>query len=60
MDGIYDSDPKLSDQAKLIEKISYDDVLSKKLKVMDATAIVLCRDNNMPLRVLNMMKKMRF
>ena len=60
VDGIYDSDPKLSDQAKLIEKISYDDVLSKKLKVMDATAIVLCRDNNMPLRVLNMMKKMRF
>ena len=60
MDGIYDSDPKLSDQAKLIEKISYDDVLSKKLKVMDATAIVLCRDNNMPLRVLNMMKKNAF
>ena len=50
VDGIYDLDPKLSDQAKLIEKkISYDDVLSKKLKVMDATAIVLCRDNNMPL-----------
>ena len=41
VDGIYDSDPKLSDQAKLIEKISYDDILSKKLKVMDATAIVL-------------------
>ena len=60
MDGIYDADPKLSDQAKLIEKISYDDVLSKKLKVMDATAIVLCRDNNMPLRVLNMMKKNAF
>lgn len=60
VDGIYDSDPKLSDQAKLIEKISYDDVLSKKLKVMDATAIVLCRDNNMPLRVLNMMKKNAF
>lgn len=60
VDGIYDSDPKLSDQAKLIEKISYDDVLSKKLKVMDATAIVLCRDNHMPLRVLNMMKKNAF
>ena len=57
VDGIYDLDPKLSDQAKLIEKISYDDVLSRKLRVMDATAVVLCRDNNMPLRVLNMMKK---
>ncbi len=60
VDGIYDSDPKLSNQAKLIDKISYDDVLSKKLKVMDATAIVLCRDNYMPLRVLNMMKKNAF
>ena len=60
VDGIYDSDPKLSNQAKLIDKISYDDVLSNKLNVMDATAVVLCRDNCMPLRVLNMMKKNAF
>ena len=60
VDGIYDSDPQLSNRAKLIDTISYDDVLTKKLNVMDATAVVLCRDNGMPLRVLNMMKKNAF
>ena len=60
VDGIYDSDPQLSNRAKLIDTISYDDVLTKKLNVMDATAVVLCRDNGMPLRVLNMMKKDAF
>lgn len=52
VDGVYDSDPVKNPNAKRFEKISYDEVLQKRLGVMDATAIALCRDNNMALRVL--------
>jgi uridylate kinase len=51
VDGIYDSDPKLNSDAKRYDRISYDQVLRANLKVMDASAIALCRDNKMPLVV---------
>ena len=56
VDGIYDSDPKSNTEANLFKEISFDRVLTDKLKVMDATAIVMCRDNNLPLRVFNLLK----
>ena len=57
VDGVYDSDPKKDKNATLLEKISYDQVLNKKLNIMDATAVVVCRDNNLPLRVFNLIEK---
>ena len=57
VDGVYDSDPFKNKNAKRYEKISYIDVLTKNLKVMDATAISLCRDNSMPIIVFDMQKK---
>ncbi len=57
VDGVYTADPKKVPDAVRYDKLSYDEVLEKKLAVMDATAVVLCRDNNMPLRVLNMTEK---
>ncbi len=53
VDGVYDKDPVKFDDATRYEKISYDQVLQQRLGVMDATAIALCRDNNMALRVLS-------
>jgi uridylate kinase len=57
VDGVYDSDPVTNPDAKRYENLSYDMVLNQKLGVMDATAIVLCRDNNLPLRVFNVFNK---
>jgi len=54
VDGIYDSDPMKNPDAKRYETLTYDDVLAKKLAVMDATAIVLCKEQNMPLRIFNL------
>jgi len=54
VDGVYSADPVKDPEAKLYTSLSYDEVLEKKLQVMDATAVVLCRDQNMPLRVFNM------
>ncbi len=51
VDGIYDSDPKTNSDARRYDRISYDEVLRANLKVMDASAIALCRDNSMPLVV---------
>ena len=56
VDGVYSADPVKDASATLYEKLTYDDVLANKLAVMDATAIVMCRDQNMPLRVFNMNK----
>lgn len=53
--GIYDADPRKNADANLYDTVSFDKVLSDKLKVMDATAVVMCRDNNLPLRVVNLM-----
>jgi len=54
VDGVYSADPVKDKTAKRYDVLSYDAVLDQKLGVMDATAIVLCRENNMPLRVLDM------
>jgi uridylate kinase len=56
VDGVYSADPITVRDAKRYDCLSYDEVLQGKLGVMDATAIVLCRDNDMPLRVLSMGK----
>lgn len=54
VDGVYDSDPVNNPDAKRYESVSYDKVLTDKLSVMDATAIVMCRDNNLPLRIFDL------
>ena len=57
VDGVYDKDPKKSTDAKFFEHLTYLDVLKNKLKVMDATAISLCMDNNLPIIVFNLNKE---
>jgi uridylate kinase len=52
--GVYDSDPRENSEASLYDTVSFDQVLIDKLNVMDATAVVMCRDNHLPLRVFNM------
>ena len=57
IDGVYNDDPRTNKKATKYEAVTYDEVLEKDLKVMDATAIAQCRDNNMPLVVFELMKK---
>ena len=54
VDGVYDADPVTHPAAVRYETVSFDQVLRDKLSVMDATAIVMCRDNNLPLRVFDL------
>ena len=54
VDGVYSADPNTDATAIRYDMLDYDDVLERKLGVMDATAIVLCRENKMPLRVVDM------
>lgn len=54
VNGVYDDDPHKNPSAKMFTKVTFDDAINKKLAVMDATALVLCRDNNIPLRVFNL------
>lgn len=56
VDGVYSADPMLLPDAQLYTHLTYDQVLDKKLGVMDLTAICLCREHNMPLRVFRMSK----
>ena len=56
VDGVYSADPKAHPDATKYDELTYDEVLEKQLGVMDLTAICLCRDHNMPVRVLNMHK----
>jgi uridylate kinase len=56
VDGVYSSDPMKDKSAIRYSSLTYDEVLEKNLKVMDATAIALCRDQNMPLRIFDMNK----
>jgi len=51
IDGVYSADPKIDKNAVKYTEITYDEVLNKNLKVMDATAIAICRDNDIPLLV---------
>jgi uridylate kinase len=57
VDGIYDADPMKVKDAKKFERLTYLDVLKKDLKVMDATAISLCKDNKLPIIVYNLRAK---
>ena len=54
VDGVYDADPKTNPDARRFERISYDTVLQKHLKVMDASAIALARDNGLPIIVFSL------
>lgn len=56
VDGVYSADPVKDKSATRYQTLEYDEVIERKLAVMDTTAVVLCRENNMPLRVLDMMK----
>jgi uridylate kinase len=56
VDGVYDKDPHKHKGARMYRRVSYMDVLNKNLAVMDATAISLCRDNQLPILVFNMTK----
>ena len=55
VDGVYDSDPRLNASAVRYTDLTHDDVLAQNLKVADATAISLCRDNNLPIVVFNLL-----
>jgi uridylate kinase len=57
VDGVYSADPKKDKNAKKFAQLKYIDVLKKGLKVMDATAVSLCMDNNLPIVVFNLMKE---
>ena len=56
VDGVFDSDPRTNPNAKFYETLSHDEVISQNLKVADATAISLCRDNNLPIVVFNLLE----
>lgn len=56
VDGVYTADPEKDPSAMKFDDISYDEVLERNLKVMDLSAIVMCRDNNLPIYVFNMDK----
>lgn len=56
VDGVYSDDPEKNPGAKLYKKLSYDDVLKKNLRIMDHSAISLCRENKIPIIVLNIFK----
>lgn len=57
VDGVYDCDPEKNENAKMFRDISYQDAIEKNLKVMDMTAITLCRENELPILVFNMNEK---
>ena len=57
VNGIYDKDPVGNSDAILYKTISYSDILKNNLEVMDATAVIMCKENNMPLKVFNILEK---
>ncbi|HVP37057.1 MAG TPA: UMP kinase [Terriglobales bacterium] len=57
VDGVYDCDPLKNSRAKMFKQIGYLEVLNRELRVMDATAISLCKENNLPIIVFNILKK---
>mgnify|MGYP003588840535 FL=1 len=57
VDGVYDSDPKTNPEAKRYDTVDYDTVLADNLKVMDASAVALCRDNSIPIVVFSIREK---
>lgn len=57
VDGVYDSDPRTNPEARLFERLTYTYVLSENLRVMDGSAIALCRDNNIPIIIFNLLQR---
>ncbi|KAK9683705.1 hypothetical protein RND81_10G159300 [Saponaria officinalis] len=57
VDGVYDDDPRTNPNARLLDTLSYQDVTSKELSVMDMTAVTLCQENNIPVVVFNLNKE---
>ena len=57
VDGVYDDDPIKNPKAKLFDKLSYQDILNKNLRVMDHAAISMCSENKIPIIVLNIFQK---
>ena len=57
VDGVYDSDPKTNPDAKRYDTVDYNTVLAGDLKVMDASAVALCRDNKIPIVVFSIREK---
>jgi uridylate kinase len=57
VDGVYTADPEKDPKAVKYDKVSFEEVISKRLKIMDSTAFTLCRENNMPVIVFDMNKK---
>jgi uridylate kinase len=56
VDGVYSADPKTNPQARRYTRVSFDDAINQNLKVMDATALTLCRDQKLPINVFNIFK----
>lgn len=54
VDGVYDADPATNPDAKMYDELTYDEVLAKNLRVMDSTAVALCKENSLPIMVFNM------
>ena len=54
VDGVYDKDPRLHADAVFFETVSYTEILSKSLRIMDASAVAMCRDNGLPVQVFNL------
>ena len=57
VNGVFSEDPMVNQKAEHFEKISYDDFISKGLKVMDTTSIVMCKENNLPVQVYDISSK---
>ncbi len=57
VDGVYTSDPKLDAGAKRYSRVSFDEAIQRNLKVMDATALTLCRDQRLPVNVFSIFRK---
>jgi uridylate kinase len=56
VDGVYDADPKANPGAKRYQRLTFDMAIAQNLKVMDATALTLCRDQKLPLNVFSIFK----
>lgn len=56
VDGVYSADPLQDPDAQFFQRLNYDEIIARKLAVMDATAIIMCRDHSLPLRVFDMHK----
>jgi uridylate kinase len=55
-DGVYDADPKSHPEARKLDRVTYDEVISKELRIMDLTAITLCKENSLPILVFSIME----